>query len=463
MPPGNEDVQISVGITLQALKRQLKEVRKLLNNNFSAAGAKRFNRLSGVINKVSGDYKNLGKSMLGLPDNYDKNFTNVNRELRNLGNVSRKTGNDLNKGAKRALSKLTDEGKKIEGRFQAWALSIMFFGQTVLRIFSSIWKSASKTFNEVMSSVDGTTTSFQMLNGSVTYLKFVAGQALEPIAAALMPIIDRISTWITNNEKVFRTMVVIGSIIGFILVTVGTLVLAVGGIITGFAKVGVAIKAVGGLIMTFGIGPILAIVAAVVLVYLAIKNNWMGIADFLKNTFGVVWETVKGLVEPIKKLFSGIIEFLEGLFTGDFEKVWNGLVKIVLSASEIMMKLLKGAAAVFYNAFVFVINAIKNGLINFVKIIVSTVRALIQLANKIPGISIGTDGLEKAERFLEDLKGSTDLKYYNSKDMAEENKAIGKAHEKIQVNVELDGEKVARSVSKRQVDEAERHGATGGW
>lgn len=135
--------------------------------------------------------------------------------------------------------------KKTEKRFAGWALSIMFLGQAMKRTFNTIWKSSSKTFTDVMSSVSGTTTQFQLLEGSMTYMKFVAGQALEPIAAAIIPIIDKVSEWIQENESLFAGLVVAFGVGGTALGAIGQAKLGFDGITQ---AVGAAKKVVNKLI-----------------------------------------------------------------------------------------------------------------------------------------------------------------------------------------------------------------------
>ena len=58
------------------------------------------------------------------------------------------------------LQKLSKKGQKA---FAGWAMSIMFFGMALKRTFDAIWKSSTKTFQDVMHSVEGNITSFDIL------------------------------------------------------------------------------------------------------------------------------------------------------------------------------------------------------------------------------------------------------------------------------------------------------------
>jgi len=58
----------------------------------------------------------------------------------------------------------------------------------------------------------------------------------------------------------------------------------------------------------------------------------MGVVEFampfIKRTIENVWDAIKGIIEAGIRIFKGIIEFLTGIFTGDWEMVWNGIKEI---------------------------------------------------------------------------------------------------------------------------------------
>jgi hypothetical protein len=117
-----------------------------------------------------------------------------------------------------------------KGKMLMASLSMLFFGQTLQRVFNSLWQSGSKTFNEVMHSVEGTVTGFDELNGATTYFGFTIGQALAPIAAWLAPIILSISEWISQNQGLTAGLLVTIGTVGTLLYTLGT----IGSALTGF-------------------------------------------------------------------------------------------------------------------------------------------------------------------------------------------------------------------------------------
>jgi hypothetical protein len=61
-------------------------------------------------------------------------------------------------------------------------------------------------------------------------------------------------------------------------------------------------------------------------------------------------ETVKGVFDGLKKIFGGIIDFIAGVFTGDWERAFGGLKNIVLG-------IFKGIASIALQPFNTIVNA----------------------------------------------------------------------------------------------------------
>lgn len=81
----------------------------------------------------------------------------------------------------------------------------------------------------------------------------------------------------------------------------------------------------------------------------------------ISTAIGILGGLLKGVITIIggvTDIFSGIIEFLEGIFTGDWEKVWNGIEKIFSGICDTIKGVFEG-----------VINGIVDGVNNAVKAI----------------------------------------------------------------------------------------------
>lgn len=81
----------------------------------------------------------------------------------------------------------------------------------------------------------------------------------------------------------------------------------------------------------------------------------------ISTAIGILGGLLKGVITIIggvTDIFSGIIEFLEGIFTGDWEKVWNGIEKIFSGICDTIKGIFEG-----------VINGIVDGVNNAIKAI----------------------------------------------------------------------------------------------
>lgn len=153
-----------------------------------------------------------------------------------------------------ASKKLGAELKDGKMEFQGWALSIMFFGMAMQRVFMGMWRNSSKVFVDVMASTEDATNGFTVLQSSVKFLQFSIGAALEPVAMWLAPIIMNIAEWVTRNEGLVKTITVLGIVLGGIFTAGGILTLAAAGFADFAIKMGWAtLSAKGAIIATDGL------------------------------------------------------------------------------------------------------------------------------------------------------------------------------------------------------------------
>lgn len=252
-----------------------------------------------------------------------KNLDKVQARIGKMKNPSDASFKQLDQAFSRvekAQARLAKTSGQTSRGFQAWALSIMFFGMALQRIFDGIWKSGMATFNDIAHTVMFTFTQFDQLNGSITYLQFVAGQALEPIAGFLIPIVDAISDWISNNEELFAGIVSVGAIAGTTFAAGGAAVLAVNGFIDLFTKLGVVAKDAGGSITGIDMGAfgaflsdpiVIAVVAALAVLaglsWKAFKETPMAFKA-VKDVMGSLWDSLKGLGQSFLDLLGDIFD-----------------------------------------------------------------------------------------------------------------------------------------------------------
>jgi hypothetical protein len=304
-----------------------------------------------------------------------------------------------------------------------------------------------------------------MLTGSMQYLGFTVGQALEPIAAFLAPIVDKIAEWVSGNEGTTRTIFLVVLAVGALLLTLGQLVLGISSLIDGFKTIKLAMSTgwianFGGALVSFGIGPILAIIAILAILYIAWKTNFGGIQEFVRATFGQIWNTIKDVIANVVEIFKGLFMIIEGLFTGDMGMVWNGFLKMLFSVIKIIVSVFFNLGSIIINIFIYVVNTVIGFFQNLITMIVTSIGWLIQMVDKIPGIDLGG-----AVHALNNVKNSALLNakipYISSEASGGAADFVNNVLDKIEIaiSVDLDGEKVGEAVAKPLLDSIQSNGA----
>lgn len=236
-----------------------------------------------------------------------------------------------------------------------------------------------------------------------------------PIGETLIPIISDIiagvSEWIAKFGELSpagqKTVITIAAIVA----AIGPALVAIGSVVTGISKV----TAASGKIIEFlpkvqsaftsafsfiAANPVVLLIGAIVglVALIAAKgdeiqailekfDNWLqGVfATDWTQMFGPVlggalndfFAIVKEIWDGIKQVFDGVIDFVRGVFTGDWERAWSGVVSIFKG-------IFSGLSAVA--------KAPINAIISLVNGAIGGINSVITKINKIPGVSIGTIG-----------------------------------------------------------------------
>ncbi|MBE3092811.1 MAG: hypothetical protein IMZ51_04035 [Chloroflexi bacterium] len=303
---------------------------------------------------------------------------NNNLELiKGVGVYDRLSGSILTQGQAVKLATIQTRRFKFE-----W-LSIMFAGMALDRVFGSILKSQMQLWG--------------ISEGIASMWTLVMAPAMELISPIIWDIIGAIMELPPDTQLVIGLTVFGFSTLGKVLTALGQIFLAAMGIKTLFPSIGIAVaKAGGGLIGTFkaigfaiiALGPafwiIAGIAAAVALgIYLAWKTNFLGIKQIVSN-----------LLEGMKLMFSGLIDFFKGIFkiikgiiTGDFSIIIDGI-----------KQMFQGLGTFVFGIFITIGNAITAILIGALKIVLNVVTViidgviwgvnlLIKAVNKVPGVN----------------------------------------------------------------------------
>lgn len=243
--------------------------------------------------------------------------------------------------------------------FAGWAMSIMFAGMAMQRMFDTIWKSSTKTFNDIMHSVEGTSTKFDMLSGSTAYLGFTIGQALEPVIDYIIPIVDAIANWVEENPKLTATLIVLMGVLGTMAMVGGSLQLAYNGFkdlfviltqLSGFNMGGF----LGGLTLTSPFIIALAVVVASMLAFnKAMEESPAFKENFKSNVMTPLINSFKELGTAIDDLFkqifngNGLLDTLGGLFLIVARLALINLVPALVIVAETLGNIVKAGTAVW--------------------------------------------------------------------------------------------------------------------
>ena len=101
-----------------------------------------------------------------------------------------------------------------------------------------------------------------------------------------------------------------------------------------------------------------------------LQRGFKSLSDILTSVFNVAVQMVMDRVNMIKNAFSGIIQFIKGVFTGNWKSAWEGVKKIFTSIAD-------GIANAFKTPLNFIIDAINKFLSGINKI---------QIPDWVPGV-----------------------------------------------------------------------------
>lgn len=101
------------------------------------------------------------------------------------------------------------------------------------------------------------------------------------------------------------------------------------------------------------------------------------IADYIGTTISTISDLIKGLI----KILGGLIDFLAGIFTNDWSRVWTGLVSVFEGIVTMISGIFKGVL----NVTIDVINAAMDLVITNIN---RTIQGAIDLINAVPGVKL---------------------------------------------------------------------------
>lgn len=178
--------------------------------------------------------------------------------------------------------------------------------------------------------------------------KFI--EALQWITEKIQAISDLISGktsfmefWdnLSTGEKILTA---IAGAVGIVAGALGTLYGVVYTVTTVLAAAGTVIKVAGAAIgfLTSPIGIAIAAITALILIGVALYKNWDTIKEKALEYFGPMLEDIRLVFNGIKHVFQGLVDFVAGIFTGDWDRAWSGICSIFTGVVETIIGAING-------------------------------------------------------------------------------------------------------------------------
>lgn len=341
---------------------------------------------------VSGDSKELAQ--LGVKaKNADGTFRDINEifydTLSALGGIQNETERDtlamaiFGRGADSLAGIIDDGGAALKAYGQeAEDMGLILSGDTL--------NSLNKT-NDALDKLKAQA-SARLAETGAKALE-VLTPVLEKVLGLLSGLLERIGQLTpAQMETIMKILAVVAAIS-----PLASAIAKVSGLV---AKIPTLISTVGTALSWLMANPIALVIGAIVglVALIATKGDEIQaylqqFDDWLQNIFAKDWteifgpvlggvingffDIVKSMWDNTKLVLDGIIDFIRGVFTGDWERVWTGVKEIFGGIANSLLNVFKAPL---------------NGIISLINKAIDKFNGMIAKINKIPGINVGTIG-----------------------------------------------------------------------
>lgn len=306
--------------------------------------------LGGIANETERDaaamaiFGKSADSLAGIVDDGGKALKEYGKEAEDLGII-------LSKDTVDSLNEVNDKLDKLKGQAKGRLLEA---GAKALEALTPVLEKVVGLIGNILEYIGKLTP--EQIQIAATILTVVA--AISPLAS----LISKISGLIAYLPTLISG---IGSALTWLMANPVALVIAgIVGLVTLIATKGDEIQALLGKLdawlqgvftkdWTEVFGPILG-----------------GILNGFFNTFKGVWDGFKGILD-------GVIDIIRGVFSGDWERAWNGVVELFSGIIGTIVSIFKAPL---------------NGIISLINGAVGHINGLIDKVNKIPGVNVGHIG-----------------------------------------------------------------------
>lgn len=247
------------------------------------------------------------------------------------------------------------------------------------------------------------------LNQEMTNLKATLGQSLLPV---IQPIVEFLTKMMEKFGEMSPAMqnIIVG--VGLLVAALGPLLSIVGSVVS---IIGTLMPLLSGVTIAFN--PIALAVVAAGAALLILVANWEKVTEvmtkfdeFLQGVFATdfteifgpvlgesinaFFANVKNIWESIKQIFNGIITFIKGVFSGDWEQAWNGIKDIFAGVWNLLVSVIK----IPINNIIGMINGLVGGVVSGINMIIRALNGLnFTVPDWIPGIGGKSVGFSIAE------------------------------------------------------------------
>lgn len=329
------------------------------------------NQLAENLAKYGAPMRQLGfdtKSSIAIFSGWEK--AGVNTEVAFSG--MKKAISTWGKEGKKPIDEFPKAMKRIEKSTNPVADAIKVFGAKAGPDLADAISEGRFSMDDMMKSLDGASGKLQKVGDETANPMSKMKVAIHDVNLALMPfgeiIIETIVPYIkkfaefikeittklkgmdTNTRKVIIIIGLLAAAIGPALVILGTLMGSVTKIIGGVKAFMQVWKVMSTLLLAnpfvLIILAITALIAGLVWAYNNVKWFHDGVNTFFKaisditvqvfnfvkgfigNTFGGILKNIENFFNAGKRIFSGLVDFVTGVFTGNWSKAWQGVVNI---------------------------------------------------------------------------------------------------------------------------------------
>lgn len=291
--------------------------------------------------------------------------------------------------AREAAIKMSDAEAKLNESAKA-SLDLLSQQELVQLRYSYVLNATKNAQGDFSRTSDGAANSMRIMQESLKEASAAFGELLLPIITPVIQKITEAVKWVTSldegQKKTILTVAAVVAAIGPALIILGKIITAIGSITT----------AIGFLMahpMVLLIAAIVALVALIATKGDEIQAILQKVDAFLQGVFATDWTNVfgpvlggilndffanlKGIWDAICQIFNGAIDFIRGVFTGNWERAWLGVREIFGGIFDGLVALAKGPI---------------NAVIGFINSAIGAINTLIGGLNRIPGVNLGQIG-----------------------------------------------------------------------